>query len=117
MLQEFLLSVTLNALMIIGINQVTKKGMILGVVSRFKGWITKPIYSCLICMSSFWGVLGFVFFNPLELLSIMPLTKDLVFYFFAYLFCLAGLMTLVNRYLIFVDYRSHLDEFLNGLLD
>lgn len=59
------INLTILILAIIGLHTVTRDGMLFGFVEKF--WLSKgdpeigrPISECVICMSSFWGVLYYI---------------------------------------------------------
>ena len=78
-----------NSLICIGVNFATKPSEIFGFVNGIFSevhWIHKPLHSCLMCMSSVWGLL-YLYFN-----DSFAFSANTVFYLFA----LCGLNCLVN---------------------
>lgn len=93
----FLLSIIPASLFIYGVNILFQEGHLLEkqgkwMRNKFPDWITKPLFDCAICQSSFWGILSFVFG--------LPNLFDIHFRWFIvipYVFCLAGFNTIVNK--------------------
>lgn len=79
-----LIHVILTALGIVFIHATTWEGMIFSRVRvalwHAPLWIKKPLFMCLICMTSIWGTA--LYFQPFEFIS--------------YLFAVGGLMTLLS---------------------
>ena len=59
-------ALALNSLIIMGIHVLTRHGMLLQpfVNDDWNEYIRKPLYDCPPCMSSVWGVLGWLYFAP-----------------------------------------------------
>jgi hypothetical protein len=87
----------LNALWILGVFTSAEPGQILGAPAEWmagnasKGkprrvpeWITKPLFDCPYCQSSFHGILWWLIFRPFPL-QLLPF----------YVVCLCGLMKLI----------------------
>lgn len=102
---EFLLSLIPTCLLIWAVHILFQEGHLL---EKQGEWITnkvgekwaKPLANCPICMSSFWGLIGFF---SLQLFGVYLPIKLLI----PYVFCLCGLNTiiskLVNKERIIVD--------------
>ena len=59
-------ALALNSLIIMGIHVLTRHGMLLQpfVNDDWNEYIRKPLYDCPPCMSSVWGILGWLYFAP-----------------------------------------------------
>ena len=92
------------SLMCVGIRLCRNDGMILykpatWLYKKLPEWLTTPLFGCITCMGSFYGVLCWLvtyastfYHNPIQLLWIP-----------VYLFALAGLNTLIYSIIEFLD--------------
>lgn len=115
----FTLMILVNLLLIFGVKKATQYGMVLyPLTAPFESWkaereanenfdlaygfvsfITKPLYNCVYCMSSFWGVL-FVF----SVASTFGFWENINFiWLVAYAFALCGAISILGKYLESLD--------------
>ena len=95
-MSEFIITLIVNSLFIIGIHQSTKQGMILNFVTKNKlpYWLKKPLYACPTCMASIHSYVYLVFYS---------LTVDQLKFIPVYILALAGLNTLFNSIVIYIE--------------
>lgn len=66
-------AVVANSILILGVHSLFLPSMILfklvKPLSKLPTFLRKPLYECLICMSSIWGILFFVAINNISLTS------------------------------------------------
>lgn len=88
-----IVDVIIAALVITGIHSLFEQGMILFPVRQYLDqyltWLRKPLYACMICMSSIYGSAMFA------LLEVEPLLSN----YFLFIMSLAGLLTIISKLL------------------
>lgn len=93
---QFLISLLPASLFIYAVNILFQEGHLLEKPGKWMrdNWpdkITKPLFDCAICQSSFWGAVSFVAIDYLFGVH-LPLKQ-----FIPYIFCLCGLNTIINK--------------------
>lgn len=83
-----------TAMIITAVWIMLKPGMIFGWIRFYlekipHKFIRKPLFECIICMSSVWGIFAWFFFWN------MPLSNDLILY----LLMTVGIMTIISYYI------------------
>lgn len=93
-----LTQIALISFIIIGLHSAMQEGMVLAFVPRLLSplplWLRKPLFQCMICMSSFWTI-------TIWFISGHPLSIDILFTIPA----VAGLNTLADAFLGYI--REH----------
>lgn len=98
---QLFLVLALNSLACLGIHCLTSEGMVLNKpaewihnkldgVFDFSDFICKPLFDCMPCMASIWGIIGWFYFQPD--IHLIP-----------YLLILCGVNTLVSKVYYYGD--------------
>lgn len=112
---EVLTILFFNSLLCLGVFYSTKQGYILSFFSEWYDvlanrskifmWLRKPLFGCVSCTASFWGLIGIVALHPFELFS---------HYTILYIFALSALNLILSSIIAIGGSISNLNEFITS---